>query len=82
MTIFLHFFRPFTYAVFEICDSLSTMGLRKRSVKDKIKIMVMSNIIRKYTFVYPFLFSHNVIVNMCINEYLISVWEQNNTLTQ
>ena len=42
--------------------------------------MVISNFVRKYTFAYIFLFSHNVIVNMCINVYFISVRELQNTL--
>ena len=42
--------------------------------------MVISNFVRKYTFAHIFLFSHNVIVNMCINVYFISVRELQNTL--
>ena len=43
-------------------------------------IIVISNLVRKYTFAYIFLFSHNVIVNMYINVYFISVRELQNTL--
>ena len=44
--------------------------------------MVISTFVRKYIFVYLYLFSHNLKVNICINLYFISVWELTNTLSQ
>ena len=46
---------------------------------NKMLIMVISNFVRKYIFAYIFLFSQNVIVNMYINVYFISVRELQNT---